>query len=77
MLGSLRLDGSNASMTLDGATDNLAFSAYVCHVLAPTLKPGDHQVIFDNLPAHHSAAAQATIRAVGAEILPLPPTARI
>ena len=72
ILGSLRLDGSNASMTLDGATDNLAFSAYICHVLAPTLKPGD-RVILDNLPAHHSAAAQAAIRAVGAEILPLPP----
>jgi transposase len=72
MLGSLRLDGSNASMTLNGATDNIAFGVYIQQILAPTLRPGD-KVIWDNLSAHRSGVARAAIEAVGAEILPLPP----
>ena len=38
------------------------FETYVETQLAPTLQPGDI-VILDNLPAHKSAAAEATIRA--------------
>jgi len=48
------------------------FETYVETQLAPTLKPGDI-VILDNLPAHKSAAAEATIRARGAWLLFLPP----
>ena len=72
MLGSIRLDGRNASMTLDGATDGAAFGEYVRHVLTPTLRAGDI-VVWDNLSAHRSAVAREAIEAVGAQILPLPP----
>lgn len=50
-VGALRQSGMTAPMVLDGAMDSAAFLAYVEHVLAPTLKPGDI-VVMDNLPAH-------------------------
>ena len=51
MLCSLRLDGSTACMTVDGATDTEVFQSYVRGVLVPTLRPGD-LVIMDNLSPH-------------------------
>ena len=53
MISSIRLDGSTACMTLDGATDTEVFRAYVQSILCPTLRPGDI-VIMDNLPPHKS-----------------------
>lgn len=53
MISSIRLNGSTACMTLDGATDTEVFRTYVRHVLSPTLRPGDI-VIMDNLSAHKS-----------------------
>ena len=41
MLASLRLDGSTAGMTIEGATDTEVFQTYVREVLCPTLRPGD------------------------------------
>jgi transposase len=72
MLGALRLDGSTACMTLEGATDTEAFRAYVREVLCPTLRAGDI-VIMDNLAPHKSAETITLIEACGAKVRFLPP----
>lgn len=58
-------------MSLTGATDRLAFEAFVEQVLLPTLEPGQ-VVVLDNLSAHQSAKAQGLIEAKGCawEFLP-------
>lgn len=71
MISSMRLDGSTACMTVDGATDTEAFEAYVLHVLNPTLRPGDI-VIMDNLSPHKGVSVQRLIEQAGAGILFLP-----
>jgi transposase len=71
-VGGLRLSGIGAPMTIDGAMDGPAFLAWVEHMLAPTLAPGDI-VIMDNLPAHKPAAVRAAIERCGAELRLLPP----
>jgi hypothetical protein len=53
MICSMRLDGSTACMTIEGATDAEVFRAYVRRVLCPTLRKGD-VVIMDNLSPHKS-----------------------
>lgn len=71
MIGSVRLDGSTACMTLEGAMDAEAFLCYVRSVLVPTLVPGDI-VVMDNLRAHKSVAALSLIESVGARVEFLP-----
>jgi transposase len=71
MISSIRLDGSTACMTIEGATDTEVFRAYVAGVLCPTLRPGD-MVIMDNLAPHKSDPTLQLIAAAGAEILFLP-----
>lgn len=71
-VGALRLTGMTAPMVLDGPMKGAWFLAYVQHVLAPTLKPGD-VVIMDNLAAHKSTHIKDAIEAVGARLLFLPP----
>jgi transposase len=71
ILGALRLDGSTACMTIDGAADTEVFQAYVREVLAPTLRAGD-VVILDNLSPHKNEPTLALIRQAGAEVLFLP-----
>ena len=70
-VGALRLGGMTAPMVLDGAMYGAAFRAYVEHVLAPTLKPGDI-VVMDNLSAHRGAAVRDAIQGAGAELRFLP-----
>ena len=72
LVAALRLDGMVAPMVLDGAINGEWFEAYVRHVLAPTLRPGD-VVIMDNLSSHKRAAVQEIIAACGAELRFLPP----
>ena len=71
MIGSLRLDGSVACMTIEGATDAEVFRAYVRSVLCPTLRPGD-VVVMDNLSPHKSELTLSLITQAGARILFLP-----
>ena len=71
MICSMRLDGSTACMTIDGATDTEVFRAYVRQVLGPTLRPGD-VVIMDNLSPHKSAETLSLIQQIGAAVLFLP-----
>jgi transposase len=71
MIAAMRVDGSTACMTIEGATDTEIFRAYVEKVLQPTLRPGDI-VIMDNLAAHKSEATLAFIQAKGAKAIFLP-----
>lgn len=71
MMASLRLDGTTACMTLEGATDTESFRAYVAVVLVPTLRSGD-VVVMDNLSPHKSDPTLALIEQAGARVLFLP-----
>jgi transposase len=71
-IASLRLTGMTAPWVLDGPMDGDVFRAYVEHVLAPTLRPGD-VVVLDNLPAHKVAGIRETIARRRAQIYYLPP----
>jgi len=71
MIGALRIDGSTACMAIDGATDAEVFRAFIGHVLAPALRPGD-TVVMDNLSAHKDELTLSLIRQAGADVLFLP-----
>lgn len=71
MLSSVRLDGTTACMTIEGATDTAVFQAYVRAVLVPSLRPGDI-VVMDNLGPHKNAQTIALITAAGASVRFLP-----
>lgn len=71
MIGALRLDGSSACVTIDGATDAEVFRAYVRHALCPTLRPGD-VVIMDNLSPHKNEQTLSLITQAGAQTLFIP-----
>jgi transposase len=72
MISSIRLDGTTAAMTIEGATTSEVFRAYVEHILVPTLRPGDI-VVLDNLSPHKDKPAIALIEQAGAEVRFLPP----
>jgi transposase len=72
MISSIRLSGEIAALTIKGATDALAFQAYVTNLLCPTLGRGD-VVIMDNLSSHKVAGIREAIEATGATLLYLPP----
>ena len=71
MISSMRLDGSTACLTIEGATDTEVFRTYVEKVLLPTLRPGDI-VVMDNLTPHKNPQTLALIQQAGAEALFLP-----
>lgn len=71
MISSVRLDGTTACMTIEGATDTAVFQAYVREILAPSLRPGDI-VIMDNLGPHKNEETLALIAAAGATARFLP-----
>jgi transposase len=72
MIGAIALDGFRGFMTIDAGTSADVFIAFVEQQLAPRLKPGD-VVVMDNLSAHKTPLVVAAIRAVGADVLFLPP----
>jgi len=71
MISSVRLDGSTACMTIEGATDTAVFHAYVREILCPSLRAGDI-VVMDNLAPHKHDQTVALITAVGASVRFLP-----
>jgi transposase len=71
MLAALRLDGSTACMTIEGATDTEVFQTYVRVVLCPTLRPGDW-VVMDNLSPHKHDPTLQLIEQAGASVRFLP-----
>ena len=72
MIAALSLDGPAAPMVIQGATDDAVFRAYVKHVLAPILRPGQI-VVLDNLGSHKRAEVRQMIEAAGATLWFLPP----
>jgi transposase len=72
MLSAMRVDGTTATMTIEGATDAAVFAAYVGQVLIPTLRPGDI-VVMDNLAPHKMPGIVTQIEAAGAAAWFLPP----
>jgi transposase len=72
LVAGLRLDGMVAPMVLDGPINGDWFEAYVTHILAPTLRPGDI-VIMDNLSSHKRDSVREIIEGHGAELRFLPP----
>ena len=71
MIGSVRLDGTTACMTIEAATDTDIFRAYVPCVLIPTLRPGD-VVVLDNLSPHKNSETIRLIEQAGAGVRFLP-----
>ena len=71
MISSMRVDGTTACMTLEGATDTEVFRVYVQQVLGPTLRAGD-VVIMDNLSPHKNEGTLGLIQERGAQVRFLP-----
>jgi len=72
LLSSLHAGGMGPSMAVEGATTSEVFEAYVEHLLAPTLRPGQ-VVVMDNLGAHRPKRVRELIEGRGCELLYLPP----
>ena len=70
-IAGLRCHGLTAPWMIDGAMDRKTFNLYIETQLAPTLSRGD-VVIADNLAAHKSPEAEASLAKYGAWFLFLP-----
>ena len=71
LIGALRLDGSTACMSIEGAADTAVFNAYVHQVLLPTLRAGD-LVVMDNLSPHKNEPTLELLAQAGVAVLFLP-----
>jgi transposase len=67
----LRLDGCGPGLLVEGGISTDGVEAYVGHLLAPTLRPGDI-VVMDNLRQHRGDRTRELIEARGAELWLLP-----
>ena len=73
LVAALSLDGlSHAALTLPGAIDAAAFTAFAARELVPRLRPGQ-VVVLDNLSVHTGAAVRQAIEGAGRDVLLLPP----
>jgi transposase len=71
LLSSMTCEGMGASLTVEGATDQVVFEAYVERVLAPTLRCGQ-VVVMDNLSAHKGERIKEMTEQRGCQLLYLP-----
>ena len=72
LIAAITLEGAmGESMTVEGATDALAFEVYVEHFLAPALCEGQ-VVVLDGLGAHRTDKVRELIEARGADLVFLP-----
>lgn len=71
LIAALTAHGIQAPMTIERAVDSDTFAAYVEHVLAPTLIPGQI-VICDNLSVHKRTDIADLIEDAGCALLFLP-----
>lgn len=72
MIGAIALDGWRGFINIDAPTDGDVFLAFVEQQLAPRLRSGDI-VVMDNLNAHKRPDVIAALRAIGVQVLFLPP----
>jgi transposase len=72
LLASITRKGLGPCLAVEGATRREVFEAYLEHVLAPTLKPGQI-VVMDNLSAHKGERVRELIEQRGCELVYLPP----
>jgi transposase len=72
LMGALGIDGLQAVMTVEGATDADVFRTDVKQVLGPTLAPGD-LVVLDHLSAHKAPGIQQALARRRARRLYWPP----
>jgi transposase len=72
MLGTLGVQGLQAVMTVEGATDADVFRTSVTRVLGPTWRPGDI-VVMDHRRAHQAVGVQQALARRGARLLYVPP----
>jgi transposase len=70
-ISSVTLDGMGPGLLVEGGISTAGFEAYVEHVLAPTLRPGQI-VVMDNLRQHRGERTRELIEARGAELWFLP-----
>jgi transposase len=71
LIAAITLEGAmSQSMSVEGATDALAFETYVEHFLAPSL--GEGQVVLDGLGAHRTDRVKELIEGRGADLVFLP-----
>jgi transposase len=72
LIAAITLQGAMSHpMTIEGATDTLAFEAYVEHFLAPSLWEGQ-VVVLDGLGAHRTDKVRELIERRGADVVFLP-----
>ncbi len=72
LLASITQEGMGPCLAVEGATTKVTFEAYLEHVLAPTLRPGQ-VVVMDNLSAHKGGRVREIVEGRGCELLYLPP----
>jgi len=72
LLASMTSEGMGPCLAVEGGTTKAVFEAYVEHVLAPSLRPGQ-VVVMDNLAAHKGEEVRELIEERGCEVLFLPP----
>ena len=70
-ISSVTLEGMGPGLLVEGGMTTRGFEAYVEHLLAPTLRPGQI-VVMDNLKQHRSDRTRDLIEARGAELWLLP-----
>lgn len=71
LIGAIGADRVKPSMSVERATDGLAFETNIEHFLAPTLEAGQI-IVVDNLLVHKSRRVKELIEGAGAELLFLP-----
>ncbi|MDP9352334.1 MAG: IS630 family transposase [Chloroflexota bacterium] len=71
LIASMSALGMGEAMTVEGATDTVAFELYIERLLAPSLGRGQ-VVVMDNLSAHKSERDRHLIAARGCQLLYLP-----
>lgn len=72
LLSSVRLDGTLANISFQGALNGKIFLKYIKETLVPTLRKGDI-VIMDNLRIHKVKGVKEAIETAGATVVYLPP----
>jgi transposase len=74
LLASMGLSGMGPCFAIEGGTTKAVFETYyVERVLAPSLSPGQHVLVLDNLGAHKGERVRELVEKRGCELVFLPP----